>query len=281
MEIKEQKIEFWSCNCPVDENLLCKHLSAVLFQIRDRRLTNRAFEVDGLSSTAEVPTELNSSETQYERCQRLLASGDWEQAKRKALTGFNDNPDSQQWIKLLLRIAQKQENPQDILTWSSEMFPLSGYDLSYFDLIHKHSEASSWPQQVNVWLARIRSDDNGRLKKYSGQIGEILAANARWEELRSHLFENRGNLEFIEKHRAALAPQYPREMLDLSAHALMIFASYASGRREYKKIADSLYRLRDLEGGQQRSYELIAFFKKEYSKRLLMQSAIQARFSKD
>lgn len=278
ISIQGNNLKGYDCECPVNDKI-CKHITAVLFEIRDRRMTNRSYSLHTQKDPEPTEIPLSKQEQQKLECARLIAQDNLEKAKDLALMAFAEYADQGiTWMRFLLKIALKKDNTPDILIWAGELFPASGYSLDYYSLLKQHSQ-ENWPLTVDVWLARIKSDDSGRLKKYNSTVAEILFRERRWKALRDHLFENRGNLDLIEGYRGSLLPEYPKEMLDLSAYALMVFASYSSGKLQYKRLAESLFKLGDIPGGQARSHELLAFFQKEHRKRPQLLAALRTRFS--
>ncbi|NTW82948.1 MAG: hypothetical protein HGB36_06220 [Chlorobiaceae bacterium] len=169
-----------------------------------------------------------------------------------------------EWYDWLLKIAQVRGDREQILQYARKLFMENfRHEQDYYAILKQQVEPGMWSGYVEDLIREITG--NKRSWYARDQIAGIYIREG-WLDRLLRLVKASPDLKTLEKYESALAGEYPAELVRLYASAVVEYLKTNVGRNHYQHACRYLRRMIKL-GGREKTSELVALFRAEYSQR--------------
>jgi hypothetical protein len=177
--------------------------------------------------------------------------------------------DRDTWHKLLLDIAQKENDIQEIRKLAYG-FIKNSFKEEYFLIYKAAFNPDEWPDELEKLLLHY-SDK----KYFSDSAAKLLVAEQDSGRLIDYV-EKHLSLNRLEDYYKVFASVYPERTLDLFTKALNCYAEENIGRTHYEHILTQLKKMSRIKGGKEAAKDLVSNFRKQYKNRRAMMEVLGA-----
>ncbi|CAN5883970.1 hypothetical protein BH24BAC1_BH24BAC1_39430 [soil metagenome] len=176
-----------------------------------------------------------------------------------------------EWQEWLLKIAQAENNTQQIIHLSRQLFLEFRHEERHFDLLKAHVPPAEWPS----FLQSLLRDLKGKSKWYPpvSTLARIYIKEQRWEELLELVRESQ-SLKVLAEYEKPLAKHFPEDLLDLYTIYLRQHFDKAGGRSDYHEGCQYLRRMKKI-GGEERVASLVEELKLKYPRKPALQEELR------
>jgi uncharacterized Zn finger protein len=163
-----------------------------------------------------------------------------------------------QWLNGLIKVAEKEENVEDIREYARLLFFETG-NFEYYEKLKKTYSKSIWPDQVEKLLRHLQ-----HVASFS-TLAEISIREKEWQKLLDLV---RGHTSFrtLETYHKYLAPHFTKELAEMYEKTSKELLAQSMGRAAYQDVCQMLRRMKKL-GASDRVRQLIKEFSEQYKKR--------------
>lgn len=191
---------------------------------------------------------------------------------------FND---LRQWLKVLLEIAEREDNLADKRKYACQLaFGGSYTDMTHYRYWKSLFAAQEWPrvleEQITAVLRKVTQlGENSDNSYHFRRLAEVYIEEERWASLLQALLacQQAHSLETSLPH---LGPRYPREMLAASLKVLQSMSEQSQKRSHYKRLADQVIEVKKhIPGSQSTIDEQIIMWIRINNRRPAMREELQ------
>ncbi len=168
-----------------------------------------------------------------------------------------------EWHRWLLQIALAQHHTPQIVEYARLLFLNNiGDRPAHYQLLKQHVNPAKWRSFVEDLLAEIAAD-----KQWvdTALMADIFISEAWWERL-LELVEASPRLDVLDRYAQHLAKEYPDELVELYAEAVLTYMERSTSRSHYQEACRYIRKIIKL-GAKRRAHEVIAFLRAKYPRR--------------
>jgi len=170
-----------------------------------------------------------------------------------------------EFLRLLLEIAQKENDVKAIRSLALQLFQSSKYDFEYFNLLKQQYDKSRWKQQVDRIVNIVKRNTSAKANGLDA-AAKILIAEEEWDKL-LRLVQKNANLEFVEEYAGWLKEKFPLEVLEVYRTAVRRYAEKHMGTEVYRTVTGVLRKMQSIPGGKEIVQALTIELKVTYRQR--------------
>lgn len=200
--------------------------------------------------------------------QKAVENEEFAYAKQLAKQGVVQDEDHKpglvlEWHDWLLKIAQLEQNQEEILNLSRHAFIQHYVDpTDYYQIMKGQVAKKDWPNYVEQLLATLTQSSHWRHKSLMMQI---YIQEHYWDRLMEQVRKD-PDLREIERYEKYLANDYGPELVEFYAKGIKEYLAQNTGRGYYKTACQYLKHMAGIGGGKQ-AQELAETLRKTYPKR--------------
>ena len=168
------------------------------------------------------------------------------------------------WKEELLSVYQLLGDKGKELELTKELFIKSNDNRKYYKKLKKITPKADW-QNMLEWI--LKSMPNGSYLGTSDLKAEILIEHKMWDELWSLC--KKGSIYDIERHEKYLRPKYDEEIFEIY-RVYVEKQAKITDKDAYKRVADTLIRMKTFAGGKEIVKQLVSRYRQEYKRRPYM-----------
>ncbi|MBI2486949.1 MAG: hypothetical protein HYW01_08320 [Deltaproteobacteria bacterium] len=212
---------------------------------------------------------LHHTSIRRQAIEQAFANKDFSRVKKLATQGIEQDTERRhpglviEWLNWLLKLAEKEENVEDIREYSRVLFFQTG-DFAYYDKFKKTYSKSIWADQFMKLLRHLEQSKNLR-GVHSGTLAEIFIREKEWQKL-LELVRKHPSFEILDQYHKHLAPHFPQELIQMYEKTSKELLVHTTGRATYEDVCRMLRRMKKLGAGD-RVKELIKEFSEQYKNR--------------
>lgn len=168
------------------------------------------------------------------------------------------------WKEDLLEVYKLLGNKEKELEFTKELFVKSNDSRKYYKLLKSITPKADWKNMLE-WI--LKSLGDGSYYGTNNLKADILIEHKMWDDLWNLC--QKGNISDIEKHEKLLRPKFDDEIFK-------IYVAYAERQAEvtdkdaYKRVADTLIRMKTFARGKEIVKQLVANYRQKYKRRPYM-----------
>jgi hypothetical protein len=186
------------------------------------------------------------------------------------ISGKQNSHDRDIWHKLLLEIAQKENDVPEIRKLAYGF--IKDYFKEEYFLIYKAAYSSDeWPDVREKLFLHYDNDK----RYFSDSAAMLLSAEKEAGRLIDYV-EKHLSLDHLEYFYKDFAPAYPERTIGLFIKTLNHYADKNIGRTHYEHILAQLKKMSRIKGGKEAAKDLIAGFRKQYKNRRAMMEILNS-----
>jgi len=232
-------------------------------RVKILRKSGRNAEADAFEAK-----HLNNPIFREQAIKKAIAANDLDKAGQIAQEGIKQDKKDKpglvgDWVDWLLKIAQKRNDRQMIITHARYLFDMANRDHKYYYKILKETvDQAEWPSFTDE-LIRQLSDHRRWGDPYL--LAWICIEEEKWETLLKVCdrgFTLGGVLEY-EKH---LAKHYPEELAAIYKRKILELLDRSTGRNHYQEAARFIRRMKKI-GATAQAEQLVGEIKQKYPQR--------------
>ena len=163
-----------------------------------------------------------------------------------------------EWFNWLLKVAEKEENVEDIREYARLLF-FETCNFEYYEKLKKTHSKSNWPDQVEKLLGHLQQ------RASFSTLAEIFIREKEWQKLLD-LVRGQTSFRTLETYHKYLAPHFPKELVEMYEKTSKELLAQSMGRAAYQDVCQMLRRMKKL-GASDRVRQLIKEFSEQYKKR--------------
>ena len=206
--------------------------------------------------------------------EKRIANAQNSEAKKLIIERLKNCNDwnSQQWQKLLLIVAQK-ENDVPTIRKISFGFIEQRFEEKSFTIYKKTFSEQEWPAVFEKLYASYIKPLNNWDRGFSSNAAELLKAENQTERLLKYI-ENQGSIQNLEQYYTVFITTFPDRTLSLFQNTLNKYLEQNVGRNHYEYANTILRKMKKIEGGSKVVSQLIQSYRVIYKKRRAMMEII-------
>ncbi|MDR1196262.1 MAG: SWIM zinc finger family protein [Endomicrobium sp.] len=182
---------------------------------------------------------------------------------------------SKEWKKLLLEIAQKENDTASIRKLTLE-FLQKEFSKQYFEIYKSTFSNNKWETAFED-LYKYYADASNTYMIFKFYTAEVLLYENKIELLIEY-FDKCRSLELMEKYYGHIAQKFPEKTLELFKKAMDYYAKNNLGREYYEYIAKILKIIQKISGGIQFADNIISEYRITYKTRRAMMEILTQKF---
>ncbi|MBA3647673.1 MAG: hypothetical protein H0W62_03840 [Chitinophagales bacterium] len=171
---------------------------------------------------------------------------------------------SSQWDKMLLMVAQKENDIRNIRNIALRLF-FEGYDINYYRIVKETYSLRDWKEKAESIADKIKSERNFGIKNIYA-LSSLYIEEQDFLKLLQLLKKNE-SLGFAESCFEYLKDKFPVEVVEVYKEALRRYAEHNLGRNHYIYLCTTMKKIQSLPSGNETIRLLVNEFKVKYSHR--------------
>lgn len=179
-------------------------------------------------------------------------------------TNKNHSGKINSWKEELLAIYKLLGNNEKELELTKELFVKSNDSRKYYKLLKKITPKTDW-QNMLEWI--LKSLGDGSYYGANNLKADILIEHKMWDDLWSLC--QKGSISGIEKHEKLLRPKFNEEIFKIYL-AYVERQATITDKDAYKRVADTLMRMKTFPGGREIVKQLVSKYRHQYKRRPYM-----------
>ncbi len=215
-----------------------------------------------------IENNLANSDLRVVAIEKALEKKNYEKAISIAKDGVSfdlkDKPGlAKQWYDWLLRIAQAQNDTENIIKYARFLF-IDNFrnEQDYYQILKQQVEPDKWVPFIEKIILEID------LKKHlfdTEQIANIFIKEEWWDRL-LELVQKSPELHNIKKYEKYLSKYYTVEIVELYADAIIKYLKNNMGRNHYQNACIFIRKIIKL-GSIEKANEIISYLRTQYPQR--------------
>lgn len=179
------------------------------------------------------------------------------------------------WKDKKLQIYLKMQDHKNIRLVAEDLFFTGRDAMKYFKLLKSIVPESQWPDYLKQTL-----DHTEKEKHWANHnlLPKIYIEEQDWDKLMLYVEKNTHLVRYpsINSYESYLIPVYPERLLKVYHLELLKYAEHNMGRDHYSFIAQTLNKMKKIQGGREVVRKLLTHFRTVYSKRPAMMAELRA-----
>lgn len=181
------------------------------------------------------------------------------------------------YISMLLEVAEQENDKQQALLFSEQLFIQFGNSMDYYRKIKQYWDKATWSEKCEQIINVIKTP-KAQGSYYSADIlAKIFIEEKYFERLLLLLQLNNRRIQFIDQYIEHLTDMFPSESIQIYSKAIELYAAN-TGRHIYENVVGYLKKMAKIPGGKEAVTAMVTNFKKQYANRRAMLEILNAHF---
>ncbi len=218
-----------------------------------------------------IVVENRLAEHNYDEAIRLIKEGIGI-AEKDNLSGIVTG-----WKEMLLSVYKKKNNTREFRIISKDLYYSSGrYDMKYYREYKSSFRQEEWPAELDKIIKSHIKNDAGlslRFRSVPAHLAEVYIEEKMLSELFS-LVKKYESIHSLIHYTQYLIRDYSVDLIPMYECSILREAEHATGRNDYRKIAEYIRTMSKIPGGKEHVLPLITQLIEKFNKRPAMKDEL-------
>ena len=279
IELMQNQVLETSCTCPYDQEVICKHVAAALFYLRETRTSP--------GHTEQPPARVKLQELLQQVSKDQLQTFILNKAERDTLfreeflmtfARVRAKNAKTHYRQHLRQLIERAAGPGGFVDWYHARDLSEGVDVilaqgqaaieKYYQILKRYVPDKQWPSFVE----QVVQEMNAQGYVPADPLAKIFIQEEQWLRLLAFL-QSKNDLVMITRYEKYLPDEYADTIVMMYRKAILQYMADHTGRDHYRQVVQHLQRMLAL-GGYTQVAEVIEVLTQKYPRRTALREEL-------